>query len=607
MAAHTEVIPGLSPRRQTLGRTVVKWITSTDHKTIGYLYLITSFVWFAIGGILALLIRAELFAPGMDLFQSKEQYNQAFTMHGTIMLLLFATPLFAGFANIIMPLQIGAPDVAFPRLNMFAYWLYLFGGLIAAAGFLTPQGAASFGWFAYAPLSNQLYSPGLGGDLWVFGLALGGFGTILGAVNFITTVVTMRAPGMTMFRMPIFTWNILVTSLLVLMAFPPLAAALFALGADRRLGAQVFNPDNGGALLWQHLFWFFGHPEVYIIALPFFGIVTEILPVFSRKPIFGYKGLVYATIAIAALSVTVWAHHMYATGAVLLPFFAFMTMLIAVPTGVKFFNWIGTMWRGKLTFETPMLWTIGFLVTFLFGGLTGVILSSPALDFHLSDTYFVVAHFHYVVFGTVVFAMFAGFYFWWPKFTGRMLDERLGKIHFWLLFVGFHLTFLIQHWLGVIGMPRRYADYSPADGFTWMNQVSTVGSAILAASTLPFLWNVYVTWRNAPKVTVDDPWGYGGSLEWATSCPPPRHNFTSLPRIRSERPAFDLHHPEVAAMDHVAPEKPGPLDWAPQQTGERELAEERIANGTGEEDQSSATVVEKDIEDVQRRREEDER
>ncbi|OIQ92857.1 cytochrome c oxidase subunit 1 [mine drainage metagenome] len=554
MAAQIESIPGLAPRRQTLGRTVIKWVTSTDHKTIGYMYLITSFLFFAVGGIMALLIRAELFEPGLQIVQSKEQYDQLFTMHGTIMLLLFATPLFAGFANVIMPLQIGAPDVAFPRLNMFAYWLYLFGGLIVMAGFLTPQGAASFGWFAYAPLSNTTFSPGMGGDLWVFGLALTGFGTILGAVNFITTIVTMRAPGMTMFRMPIFTWNTLVTSLLILMAFPPLAAALFALGADRRLGAQVFNPENGGALLWQHLFWFFGHPEVYIIALPFFGIVTEILPVFSRKPIFGYKGLIYATIAIAALSVTVWAHHMYVTGAVLLPFFSFMTMLIAVPTGVKFFNWIGTMWRGKLTFDTPMLWSLGFLVTFLFGGLTGVILSSPALDFQISDTYFVVAHFHYVVFGTVVFAMFGGFYFWWPKFTGRMLDERLGKIHFWLLFVGFHTTFLVQHWLGVMGMPRRIADYSPQDGFTTLNQISTVGAFLLASSTLPFLWNVYTTWRNAPLVTVDDPWGFGGSLEWATSCPPPRHNFTSLPRIRSERPAFDLHHPEVAALDHALPD-----------------------------------------------------
>ena len=555
VATQTELVPGLAPRRQTVGRSIIKVITSTDHKTIGYMYLVTSFLFFSLGGILALLIRAELFQPGLQIFQSKEQYNQFFTMHGTIMLLLFATPLFAGFANVIMPLQIGAPDVAFPRLNMFAYWLYLFGGLIATAGFFTPQGAASFGWFAYAPLSDTTFSPGLGGDLWVFGLALTGFGTILGAVNFITTIVTMRAPGMTMFRMPIFTWNTLVTSLLVLMAFPPLAAALFALGADRRLGAQIFNPANGGAILWQHLFWFFGHPEVYIIALPFFGIVSEIFPVFSRKPIFGYKGLVYATISIAALSVTVWAHHMYVTGAVLLPFFAFMTMLIAVPTGVKIFNWIGTMWRGKLTFETPMLWSLGFLVTFIFGGLTGVILSSPALDFHLSDSYFVVAHFHYVVFGTVVFAMFAGFYFWWPKFTGRMLDERLGKVHFWMLFFGFHTTFLIQHWLGVEGMPRRIADYLPQDGFTLLNQISTIGSVVLGASTLPFLWNVYKTWRTAPKVTVDDPWGYGASLEWATSCPPPRHNFTALPRIRSERPAFDLHHPEVAAMDHAEPDQ----------------------------------------------------
>ncbi|MGA8977556.1 MAG: cytochrome c oxidase subunit I [Pedococcus sp.] len=533
-------------RRLTKGQTVVKWVTTTDHKVIGSLYFITSFAFFIFGGILALLIRAELFQPGLQIVDNPEQYNQLFTMHGTIMLLLFATPLFAGFANALMPIQIGAPDVAFPRLNMFAYWLYLFGGLIASGGFLTPSGAASFGWFAYAPLSDSTNSPGLGGDLWVFGLALAGFGTILGAVNFITTIICMRAPGMTMFRMPIFTWTILVTSLLVLMAFPVLASALLALGADRKFGAHIFDPGNGGPMLWQHLFWFFGHPEVYIIALPFFGIISEILPVFSRKPIFGYKTLVFATIAIAALSVTVWAHHMYATGQVLLPFFAVMTMLIAVPTGVKFFNWIGTMWGGKLSFETPMLWAIGFLVTFLFGGLTGIILSSPALDFHLSDSYFVVAHFHYVVFGTVVFAMFAGFYFWWPKFTGRMLDETLGKIHFWMLFFGFHITFLIQHVLGVDGMPRRYADYLPEDGFQWENQVSTYGSFLLAASTLPFLYNVWKTWRTAPLVETDDPWGYGASLEWATSCPPPRHNFDTIPRIRSERPAFDLHHPEAA-------------------------------------------------------------
>ncbi|RKQ83932.1 cytochrome c oxidase subunit 1, partial [Mycolicibacterium mucogenicum 261Sha1.1M5] len=445
------------------GNIIVSWMTSTDHKVIGYMYLISSFVWFLVGGLMALLIRAQLFAPGLEVIATKEQYNQLFTMHGTIMLLMFATPLFAGFANVMMPLQIGAPDVAFPRLNAFAFWLYTFGSLIAVGGFLTPQGAASFGWFAYAPLSDVTYSPGVGGNLWVLGLGIAGFGTIMGGVNFITTIITMRAPGMTMWRMSVFTWNTLVTSLLVILVFPVLAAAFFGLAADRIFGAQIYSGE-GGAILWQHLFWFFGHPEVYIIALPFFGIVSEIFPVFSRKPIFGYKTLIYATIAIAALSMTVWAHHMYVTGSVLLPFFALMTMLIAVPTGVKIFNWLGTMWRGSITFETPMLWSLGFLVTFVFGGLTGVILASPALDFHLSDTYFVVAHFHYVVFGTVVFAMFAGFYFWWPKWTGKMLNERLGKIHFWVLFIGFHTTFLVQHWLGVMAMPRRYYTYLPEDG-----------------------------------------------------------------------------------------------------------------------------------------------
>jgi len=532
------------------GNKVVGWMTSTDHKVIGNLYMVTSFAFFAVAGLMALVIRAELARPGLQ-FVSNEQYNQLFTMHGTLMLFLFATSLFAGFANAIMPLQIGSPDVAFPRLNMVSYWLYLFGGIVVMLGFLTPGGAAGFGWFAYAPLSNVINSPNVGSDLWILGLTMSGMASILGAVNFITTIFTMRAPGMTMFRMPIFTWNILLTSVLVLMAFPVLAAAMLMLEADRKFGATVFDAANGGAILWQHLFWFFGHPEVYILALPFFGIATEILPVFSRKPIFGYKGLVFATIAIAGLSVAVWAHHMYVTGAVNLPFFAFMTMLIAVPTGVKFFNWIGTMWGGSVSFETPMLWTIGFLTTFLFGGLTGIILAAPPLDFHVSDSYFVVAHFHYVVFGTVVFAMFAGFYFWWPKFTGKMLDERLGKLHFWLVFFGFHITFLVQHWLGVEGMPRRYADYLGSDGFTTLNMISTVGSIVLGASTFVFFWNIYKTNKYAPMVNCDDPWGWGASLEWATSCPPPRHNFVEIPRIRSERPAFDLHHPEVAAMEQA--------------------------------------------------------
>ncbi len=534
------------PAPTSKGKLALKILTTTDHKVIGYLYLGTSFFWFLIGGLLALAIRAELAQPGMQ-FMSSEQYNQVFTMHGTIMLLMFATPLFVGFANVIMPLQIGAADVAFPRMNMLSYWLYFFGSIMATAGFLTPGGAASFGWTAYAPLSNHIYSPGIGADLWIVGLAVSGLGTILGGVNFVTTIFTMRAPGMTMFRMPIFTWNTLLTAILVLIAFPPLAAALLALESDRLFGSHIFDPANGGAMLWQHIFWFFGHPEVYILALPFFGIATEILPVFSRKPIFGYKGLIAATIAIAALSVAVWAHHMYASGQVDLAFFSFMTFLIAVPTGVKFFNWIGTMWRGSLTFETPMLWVMGFLVTFLLGGLTGVILASPPLDFAVSASYFVVAHFHYVLFGTVVFAMFAGFYFWWPKMTGRMLNETLGKIHFWTLFIGFHTTFLIQHWLGIKGFPRRYADYLATDGFTFMNMVSTVGAALLALSMIPFAINVWIT-RNAPKVTSNDPWGYGASLEWATSCPPPRHNFLSMPKIRSERPAFDLHHPEHAEI-----------------------------------------------------------
>ncbi|RJK96900.1 cytochrome c oxidase subunit I [Vallicoccus soli] len=561
---------GAIPTRRSLGSVVVKWVTSTDHKVIGYLYLATSFLFFLLAGAMALVMRTELARPGMQIL-GEEQYNQLFTMHGTIMLFLFATPLFVGFGNVIVPLQIGSPDVAFPRLNMFSYWLFLFGGLITVGGFLTPEGAAAFGWTAYTPLSTAVFSPGHGADMWVLGLVLSGLGTILGSVNFITTIFCMRAPGMTMFRMPIFTWNILLTSVLVLMAFPVLAASLLALHADRAFGAHVFDPESGGAILWQHLFWFFGHPEVYIIALPFFGIITEILPVFSRKPVFGYKGLVFATIAIAGLSVAVWAHHMFVTGAVLLPFFSFMTFLIAVPTGVKFFNWVGTMWRGSITFETPMLWAIGFLVTFLFGGLTGMMLGSPPLDFHVSDTYFVVAHFHYVVFGTVVFAMFAGFYFWWPKFTGTMLDERLGKLHFWTLFVGFHLTFLVQHWLGVEGMTRRYADYLAADGFTGLNMISTVGSFLLGASTLPFLYNVWKTAKRGRKVTVDDPWGYGASLEWATSCPPPRHNFTQLPRIRSERPAFDLHHPEVVAVDTPTPDR-GVLD---QFLGEPDLGERK--------------------------------
>ncbi|MGQ4615971.1 aa3-type cytochrome oxidase subunit I [Nocardia sp. R7R-8] len=542
--------PQLTPTKPYPARTAPKgsvlWklVTTTDPKALGIMYLVAATAFFMLGGLMALLMRAELARPGLQ-FLSPEQYNQLFTIHGTVMLLLYATPTVFGFANAVLPLQLGAPDVAFPRLNALSFWLFLFGGTMVVSGFVTPGGAADFGWTAYTPLSDIVHAPGAGADLWIMGLVLSGLGTILGAVNMITTIVCLRAPGMTMFRMSMFGWNVLVTSVLVLLAFPVLTAALMALAYDRHLGGHIYDAATGGVLLWQHLFWFFGHPEVYIVALPFFGIISEILPVFSRKPLFGYGPLVYATISIGVLSAAVWAHHMFATGAVLMPFFSMMTFLIAVPTGVKFFNWIGTMWKGDLTFETPMLFAVGFIVTFLFGGLSGVILASPPLDWQIHDTYFVVAHFHYVLFGTIVFATFGGIYFWFPKMTGRYMDERLGRLHFWTTFVGFHTTFLVQHWLGAEGMPRRYADYLPTDGFTALNAVSTVGSFILGVSMVTFVWNAFRSYRYGEVVTVDDAWGGGNSLEWATTCPPPRHNFYELPRIRSERPAFELHYPHM--------------------------------------------------------------
>jgi cytochrome c oxidase subunit I len=531
-------------RRADKGSRLLDLLRTTDHKTIGLMYLTTALMWFVVGGVMAMLMRGELAQPGLQ-FLSSEQYNELFTMHGTIMLFFFATPMFFGFANLIMPIQIGAPDVAFPRLNAFSYWLFVFGSLTAVAGFLTPGGAADFGWTAYTPLSDITNTPGSGANLWIVGLAVSGLGTILGGVNFVATIAGLRAPGMTMFRMPVFTWSVLVNSILVLLSFPILTAALLALLSDRNLGSLIFSRQNGGPMLWQHLFWYFGHPEVYIVALPFFGIISEVIPVFSRKPLFGYKGMVFALLGITALSLTVWAHHLFATGAVLLPFFSFMTYMIAVPTGIKFFNWIGTMWRGQLTFESPMLFAVGFLVTFLLGGLTGVLMASPPLDWHVTDSYFVVAHFHYVLFGTVVFSAYAGIYFWFPKMCGRMMDERLGRLHFWLTLIGFHGTFLLQHWLGAEGMPRRYADYLPSDGFTTLNTVSTIFSFILGASTLPFLYNAVTSWKYGRLALRDDPWGHGNSLEWATSSPPPRHNFLEMPKIRSPRPAFELHYPDM--------------------------------------------------------------
>jgi cytochrome c oxidase subunit 1 len=529
------------PPRHNAG--ILNWITTTDHKVIGKSYMATAIGFFLLGGLLALAMRTQLARPDQNLV-SPETYNEFFTMHGSIMIYLFVVPFAFGIANYIVPLQIGAPDVAFPRLNALAYWLYLFGGLAMISGFLTASGAANFGWFAYAPLSGATYAPGVGPDLWIVGVVVTSTAGVLGAVNLVTTIFMLRAPGMTMFRMPIFTWNMLVVSTMVLVTFPVLTAALAMLFADRHLGAHIFEVEKGGTpVLWQHMFWFFGHPEVYIIALPFFGVVTEIFPVFSRRPVFGYKGLIFATLAIGGLSVGVWAHHMFATGVVLLPFFSALSLLIAVPTGVKFFNWIGTMWKGQLSFKTPLLFAIGFLVVFLLGGITGVQQAMAPIDFNVTDTYFVVAHMHYVIMALVLGA-FGGIYYWFPKFTGRMLDERLGKIHFWLFFIGINVTFLVQHQLGLEGMPRRVVTYRTSDDFGTLNMVSTIGSFILGLGALVFVWNVIRSLRHGERAG-PDPWD-GQTLEWATSSPPPERNFESLPPIRSERPFFDEKLQELA-------------------------------------------------------------
>jgi len=540
----TEILPRPAHPLVELGG-ITGWLTTTDHKRIGILYMSAAFAFFLVGGALASLMRTELAQPGLQLL-TEQGYNQLFTMHGTIMLLLFGTPMAVGLGNYIVPLQIGADDMSFPRLNAFSFWLFLVGALIVMSSFVVQGGPPAIGWTGYPPLSDQPYEPTVGVDLWIVGLALTGIAAIAGAVNFIATIYGRRAPGMTLFRMPIFTWNILVTALLILFAFPPLTSAFAMLLIDRHLGGSFFLPQQGGsAILWQHLFWFFGHPEVYILILPFFGVITEIVSVFSRKPVFGYVAFVGATIAIASLSMSVWAHHMFTTGAVSNPFFSIASFAIAVPTGVKFFNWIATMWRGDLTFPTPMLWAVGFLYLFLLGGITGVIVASPPLDYHFQDTYFVVAHFHNTLVGGSVFAIFAAIYYWFPKMTGRRLSERLGKLQFGLWFVGFNLTFLPQYQLGILGMPRRIADYASANGWGDLNFLSTIGAATLAIGTLPFLVAVIAALRRPPDQG-PDPWG-GGTLEWWTDSPPLPGNFRDVPPIRSNRPVWDVNHPTSAS------------------------------------------------------------
>jgi cytochrome c oxidase subunit 1 len=532
------VAPAPAPRAGA-----VTWLTTTDHKRIGVLYMVTSFLFFLVAGLMSLAMRTELTSPGLQLMEARS-YNQLFTIHGTAMVFLFVAPFAIGLGNYLIPLQVGAPDMAFPRLNALSYWLFLGGGIAIFSGFATSGGAADAGWTGYAPLSDARFTPGPGVDLWIVGLMLTSASSIMGAVNFLTTILLYRAPGMTMWRLPLFVWNMIPTSLMILFAFPPLATAFTMLFVDRRLGGHAFDPLMGGSpILYQHLFWFLGHPEVYIMILPYFGVITEIVPVFSRKPVFGYVALVLAAFGIAGLSMGVWAHHMFTTGVVADPFFAGVSFLIAVPTGIKFFNWIGTMWRGRLTFPTPMLFALGFMLNFLVGGITGVIVASPPLDFAAHDTYFVVAHFHYTLMGGSVFAVFAALYFWWPKWTGYRLGERAGKVVFALLFAGFNLTFFPMHVLGLHGMPRRIADYLPSDGWTGANQLATVGAALMALGVVVFLADVWASRRRRDPAG-DDPWG-GYSLEWATSSPPPEHNFDRIPEIRSERPTYDMHHPKT--------------------------------------------------------------
>ncbi|WP_419179873.1 cytochrome c oxidase subunit I [Polycladomyces zharkentensis] len=495
------------------------------------MYFLSGFVFFLIGGIEALLIRMQLIVPNNG-FMVGDTFNQLLTMHGTTMIFLAAMPMIFGLMNVIVPLQIGARDVAFPFMNALGFWLFFVGGLLLNISWLF-GGAPDAGWTSYVQLALNQYSPGPGIDYYVLGLQISGIGSMMGAINFLVTIVNMRAPGMTFLRMPLFTWTTFVTSALILFAFPPLTVGLLLLMFDRLFGSHFFDATGGGdPLIWQHLFWIFGHPEVYIVILPAFGIMSEVIATFSKKRLFGYSSMVFATVLIGFLGFMVWVHHMFTVG--LGPMsnaiFGIATMAIAVPTGIKVFNWLFTMWGGRIRFTTPMLFAVGFIPTFVIGGMTGVMLASPPADFQYQDSYFVVAHFHYVLIGGTVFGLFAGAYYWWPKMFGKKLNETLGRWHFWLFLIGFHMTFLVQHWLGLWGMPRRVFTYQPGYGLEWGNQLSTAGALLMGVSIIFFLVNIAVTARRGEAADAD-PWD-GRTLEWAIPSPPPEYNFAQLPLVR---------------------------------------------------------------------------